>query len=118
MMETLQEKHLSVAREYARQFGNIIVYDFEFWTGPCDGFIACFGDNYFFGLEDMAIVLDSYGQWMKIYNSREELGNTILEWYDFFSDIDHFNDRTIEGRPSINLHHWLLGARIITSKKP
>lgn len=107
-MTQLQSQFLSVAKEYARQFSLIIGYDLEFWTGITDGHSACFGDNYFFTLEEMCIVVDNLPRWKQSY---PDVGKEVLAWFDYFSDIDHFAERNPYGHPSINLWSWLLGAR-------
>jgi len=107
-MERLKEQLLSCCKEYARLFGEIIGYDFAFWTGNSDGHAACFGDNYFFTLEEMCIVIDNLKKWQQSY---PDVGAEVLAWFDYFTDIDHYNERNPEGHPSINLWSWLLGAR-------
>ena len=107
-MTQLQSQFLSVAKEYARQFSQVIGYDLEFWTGIADGHSACFGDNYFFTLEEMCIVVDNLPRWKQSY---PDVGKEVLAWFDYFTDIDHFAERNPSGHPSINLWSWLLGAR-------
>lgn len=110
-MTQLQQQFISVANEYARQFGKIIGYNKEFWSSIIDGHHACFGDNYFFSLEEMQLVVDYIDKWVRCYGSREKVGDAVTEWFDYFTDIDHFEKRCIDGHPSINLYSWLKGAR-------
>jgi len=110
-MTQLQSQFIAVANEYARQFSQIIGYNREFWVGPFDGHHACFGDNYFFSLEEMSIVVDLIDKWVKNYGSREKVGDAVTEWFDYYTDIDHFEERCPNGFPSINLFSWLKGAR-------
>ena len=92
-----------------RLFGSIINYSFEFWVGTTDGHHACFGDNYFFTLEQMCMVVDELDTWRKHY--KDALGDVILEWFDYYSDINHYEERNPDGHPTINFYSWLLGTR-------
>jgi len=117
MKETLQQRFVSCAHEYARLFGAVIGYKLEFWLGILDGHHACFGDNYFFSFEEMCMVVDKIDEWRSRYC--DSLGDVILEWYDYYTDIDHFEERTVNGRPLISLWSWLKGKRpeILNNKK-
>ena len=111
-MENLKSQFLAVAKEYARQFSQVIGYDLEFWTGIADGHSACFGDNYFFTLEEMCLVVDNLARWKESY---PDVGKEVLAWYDYFTDIDHHIERNPSGHPTINLWSWLKGCRPVTS---
>jgi hypothetical protein len=107
-MENLQKQFIAVAKEYARQFSQVIGYDLEFWTGLSDGHSACFGDNYFFTLEEMCLVVDNLSRWQESYT---DVGKEVLAWFNYFSDIDHYIERNPSGHPTINLWSWLKGCR-------
>lgn len=104
----LKEIYLSIANEYARQFGQIIELDKEFWTGPRPGHHAQFGDYYVFTLEEMSLIVDELDKWVKKYESRREVGRTVIEWFDR-SVAEH--ERTKHQYPRINLQSYMNGLR-------
>lgn len=55
-MKKLNEQLWAVAKEYARQFGEIIQMEPEHLVGDCPD-MCCFGDCYFFTLEEIRQVV-------------------------------------------------------------
>jgi hypothetical protein len=104
----LKEQFLACATEYARQFGQIIELDKEFWTGTRPGHHALFGNYYAFTLEEMSLIVDDLDKWAKKYGSRKEVGRTVIEWFDrSFAEYEH----TKHQYPRINLQSYMNGLR-------
>ena len=114
-MKTLNEQLWAVAKEYARQFGEIIQMEPEHWVGDCPD-MCCFGDCYFFTLEEIRQVVEDIDKYTKRYGSTEAVGEEIRDWVDWWID-DCDADRmcmveqrvTREIHPNINLKSWLDG---------
>ena len=69
-------------------------YKKQFWRlEPISG-------KYAFTLLEMWWVVNEYDHWIKLHGSRENVEKDIKEWYEY-----HKNGGTI------NLWHWLMGAR-------
>lgn len=109
----------AVAKEYARQFGEIIGMEPEHWVGDCPD-LCCFGDYYFFSLEEMREVVDGIGKYVKKYGSKDAVGEEIREWVDWWLEgISETRDElmlertaarvTHQLRVNINLKSWLDG---------
>ena len=117
-METLNEKLWDVAHEYARLFGEIIGYEPEHWVGDCPD-LCCFGDCYFFTLEEMREVVDGIDKYAKRYGSKEAVGEEVRMWTDWWLDAwsdnkELYTERvearvTQQLRPNLNLRAWLDG---------
>ncbi len=113
-MEKLQERLWSVAKEIARQFGEVLGMEPEFWVGDTPD-ICCFGDTSFFTLGEMRGVLDNLPKYVKLYGSKEAVGEEINAWTDWWlescpSAIEYARARvTHQLRPNINLKSWLDG---------
>ena len=118
IMQNLQEQLRAVAKEYARQFGAIIGMELEHFVGDEPTDIACFGDCYFFTLQEMKQVVDNIDKYARRYGSKEAVGDEVRNWVDWYlNGIDH--DRqltevimprvTHQLRPNINLRAWLDG---------
>lgn len=116
MNTKLKEQLWAVAKEYARQFGELIGYDPDFWIG--DEPSACsFGDYYYFTLDEMREVVDSIGKYVKKYGTKEAVGQEILSWADWWMDgisDGGYMERALSRvthhlRPNINLTSWLNG---------
>ena len=112
---TLNEQLWAVANEYARQFGEIIQMEPEHWVGDCPD-MCCFGDCYFFTLEEIRQVVDDIDKYKKRYRSAEAVGEEIRDWVDWWLDdcdaermcrVEHRVTRQL--RPNINLKSWLDG---------
>lgn len=112
----MKEQLFSIAREYARQFGELIEYGPEFWVAD-DPWFCSFGDAYFFTLEEMASVVDNLPELVKRYGSKEAVGQEIRDWVSWWldSDIKPQDHERIEGRVTrqlrvnITLMAWLRG---------
>ena len=115
-MKKLNEQLWAVAKEYARLFGEIIQMDPEHWVGDCPD-ICCFGDCYFFNLEEIRQVVDDIAKYEKRYGSKEAVGEEIRDWVGWWLDNSVGPDRLcrVEARvtrqlnPNINLKAWLDG---------
>lgn len=111
----LKEQLWAVAKEYARQFGELIGYDPDFWIG--DEPSACSFGDYYFNLDEMREVVDSIGKYVKKYGTKEAVGQEILSWADWWMDgisDGGYMERALSRvthhlRPNINLVSWLNG---------
>lgn len=116
MSKKLNEQLWAVAKEYARQFGEVLGADPEFWIAD-EPWLCCFGDCYYFTLEEMAVVVNNLDKYMKRYGSKEDVGQEIRDWVDWWldSDIDVANYERVEARVTkqlrvnISLYGWLDG---------
>ena len=115
-MNKLNEQMWSVAKEYARLFGEVIGMEPEFWVGDCP-VMCCFGDTMFFSLEDMRKVIDNLPRYIRRYGSRKAVGREIEEWVNWWLD-GIYDDITMERilprvtqqlRVNISLVAWLDG---------
>lgn len=104
------------AREYARQFGEVLGVGPEFWIAD-QPWMCSFGDCYFFTLEEMAGVVDNMDKHIERWGSREAVGDQIREWVDWWleSDLKACDHERLEERVThqlrvnINLGSWLAG---------
>lgn len=117
MKETLKEQLFSIAREYARQFGELIEYCPEFWVAD-EPWLCCFGNCYFFTLEEMVCVVDNLDKYVKRYGSKDAVAQEVRDWVDWcFDGINHdfhipeaILPRVVHHlRPNISLVSWLSG---------
>ena len=117
MTKKLNEQLWAVAKEYARQFGEIIGMEPEHWVGDCPD-VCCFGDCYFFNLEEIREVVDDIAKYTERYGSKEAVGDEIRDWEDWWLDSQHDETATMERvlprvtgqlRVNISLKHWLDG---------
>ena len=104
-----------IIKRYEDAFGCIIGMDVEFWVGdmriedheagrptqPVD--VALFGDNYYFSLYDMRVVVDNYDFWIEKYGNDSNLRQEILDWHDYAVKQKE------RGKTHINLFNWLNG---------
>lgn len=104
-----------IINRYVNAFGCIIGMEIEFWVGdmriedheagrptqPVD--VALFGDNYYFSLHDMRVVVDNYEFWIKKYGKNSILRQEIFDWYDYSVKQKEC------GKTHINLFNWLNG---------
>lgn len=112
----LSDTHCAVATEYARQFGKILGTDPEHWVGD-DPEICCFGDCWFFTLDEMRVVVDGIDKYVTRYGSREAVGQEIRDWEEWWLEDMHIGDvmetvmprATKQMRPNISLKAWLDG---------
>lgn len=122
-METLKEQLWAVAKEYARQFGEIIGMEPEYCVGDCPSDMWCFGDTMFFSLEEMQMVVDNIDIYTKRYVNKATVGYEIHDWVNWWMDsvpsgetagtatrIELVEARvTRQLRPNISLKAWLDG---------
>lgn len=117
----LNEQLWAVAREYARLFGEIIGAEPEHWVGDTPD-MCCFGDCYFFTLEEMRGVVDKIDEHTERYGTKEAVGDEVRDWVDWWLDdipdgeasgttvMEHVEARvTRQLRPNITLEAWLGG---------
>ena len=69
-------------------------------VGLWEGILEPISCKYAFTLLEMWWVVNEYDHWIKLHGSRENVEKDIKEWYEY-----HKNGGTI------NLWHWLMGAR-------
>ena len=122
-MKTLNEQLWAVAKEYARQFGEIIGKEPEHCVGDCPSDMWCFGDTLFFSLEEMQMVVDNIDKYVKRYGDKATVGHEIHDWLDWWLDSIPAGETAgttarmelVEARvtrqlhPNINLKAWLDG---------
>ena len=98
---TMKEQLRAVAKEYARQFGKIIGVEPYYWVGDEISLgVCCYGD-YFFGLEEMQVVVDNLDRWVKKHGTIEKVGEEVIDWHDYAITIERHQ----------NLFSWLDGHR-------
>lgn len=102
-METLRQKYIPIAKEYARQFGEVIGSDFAYWVGE-PGHCAVFDNDQTYVMEDIMYVIDYLDEFTEKYGSRQAVGETVSEWFDYTTD-----DGTPERMRNFNLQSWLRG---------
>lgn len=104
-----------IIKRYQYAFAFIIGIEIEFWVGdmriedqeagrptqPVD--VALFGDNYYFSLYDMRVVVDNYDFWIEKYGNLFNLRQEILDWHDYAVKQKEC------GKTHINFFHWLNG---------
>jgi len=112
-MEELKEKLWPLAKEYARQVGEVIDLEPEDWVGEdisCD--ICCYGDTIFLTLEDMQVIIDHLPKWIENYGSKEAVGQEIRDWLCWiFDDAYDADENKYRHHVRINLYNWLSGLR-------
>lgn len=120
-MKKLNEQLWAVAKEYARQFGEIIGMEPEHCVGDCPSDMWCFGDTMFFSLEEMQMVVDNIDKYTKKYGDKATVGYEIHDWVNWWLDDLTAKDKapwtwgcieervTHQLRPNISLKAWLDG---------
>ena len=98
---TMQEQLRAVAKEYARQFGQIIGIEPDYWTGGDIQLGVCSYADYYFGLEEMQVVVDNLDRWVKKHGTIEKVAAEVIDWHDYAIIIEHQQ----------NLFSWLDGHR-------
>lgn len=102
-------------RLYLSAFEGIIGIEAEFWVGdtckedfkanrpsqPTD--TALFGDNYYFSLLDMRVVVNNFKFWLERYGTITNLRKEIFDWHDYAVAQADKNET------HINLFNWLNG---------
>ena len=102
---TMQEQLRAVAKEYARQFGQIIGIEPDYWTGGDIQLGVCSYADYYFGLEEMQVVVDNLDRWVKKHGTIEKVAAEVIDWHDYAIIIEHRQDlfSWLDGhRPSAN----------------
>lgn len=100
---TMKEQLRAVAKEYARQFGQIIGIEPDYWLGEDISVGGCAFADYFFDMYNMQEVIDHLDKWVKKYGTIEKVGEEVLNWYYWMSEHD-FNFRQ-------SIYGWLNGHR-------
>lgn len=98
---TMKEQLRAVAKEYARQFGQIIGIEPDYWVGGDISLEACAFADYFFDLNDMQVVVDNLDRWVKKHGTIEKVAAEVIDWHDYAITIEHQQ----------NLFSWLDGHR-------
>lgn len=116
----LKEEMWAVAKEYARQFGEVVGESVNFWVAD-DPEVCDFGDTLFFTLDEMRLVVDNLPMYVKKYGSKEAVGQEIRDWVEWWLYVPAGDTAgTLDGelvmervtkqlRPNINLRAWLNG---------
>lgn len=79
----MKEQLRAVAKEYARQFGQIIGIKPDYWVGGDISLGPCVYADYFFDLDDIQVVVDNLERWVKKYGTIEKVGEKVIEWHDW-----------------------------------
>lgn len=98
---TMKEQLRAVAKEYARQFGKIIGIEPDYWVGGDIQLGVCSYADYYFGLEEMQVVVDNLDRWVKKHGTIEKVASEVIDWHDYAITIEHHQ----------NLFSWLDGHR-------
>ena len=98
---TMKEQLRAVAKEYARQFGKIIGIAPDYWVGGDIQLGVCSYADYYFGLEEMQVVVDNLDRWVKKHGTIEKVAAEVIDWHDYAIIIEHRQ----------NLFSWLDGHR-------
>ena len=102
---TIKEQLRAVAKEYARQFGQIIGIAPDYWVGGDIQLGVCSYADYYFGLEEMQVVVDNLDHWVKKHGTIEKVAAEVIDWHDYAIIIGHQQDlfSWLDGhRPSAN----------------
>ena len=97
----MKEQLRAVAKEYARQFGKIIGIAPDYWVGGDIQLGVCSYADYYFGLEEMQVVVDNLDRWVKKHGTIENVAAEVIDWHDYAIVIEHRQ----------NLFSWLDGHR-------
>ena len=97
----MREQLRAVAKEYARQFGDVIGVKPSYWVGADYSLGPCAFGDYFFGLDNMQVVIDHLDKWVSMYGNTENVGEEVCDWYDWIVEKDLH----------CGLYAWLEGQR-------
>ena len=97
----MREQLRAVAKEYARLFGDVIGVKPSYWVGADYSLGPCAFGDYFFGLEEMQVVVDNLDRWVKKHGTIEKVAAEVIDWHDYAIIIEHQQ----------NLFSWLDGHR-------
>ena len=84
----MKEQLRAVAKEYARQFGEIIGIKPSYWVGADYSLGPCAFGDYFFDLENTQVVIDHLDKWVSMYGNTENVGEEVCDWYDWIVEKD------------------------------
>lgn len=107
-METLREKYMAIAQEYARQFGHLIGCEFGYWAEPDPVEHAFFTNGQCYHINEMRLVIDGLDKWQIRYGTREGVCREVLCWYDATKTENDF----------ATLYEWLEGSRRKSHSSP
>ena len=118
MNNKLEQQLWPIAKEIARQFGEVIGAQPDYWVSDDPTGICSFGDIYFFNLTEMKQVIDNLPRYIQRYGSREAVGEEITNWVNWWLDNtpsttaqEIITERLIHTvRPKLTLKAWLDGA--------
>lgn len=118
-METLKQQLQGIAKEYARQTGQLLGTSRYDWLGIDGTFALCeFSESFWFTLDELQVIIDNIDKWVKLYGSREKVAAVIREWQEWWmceicekhkvSEVDLGRARRLYA-PNRNLLSWLMG---------
>lgn len=111
-MSITSEALRQIASTYAVQVGKLIDCDPQYWVAPDVSIdCCCFGDVYFLTLADMQIIIDHLDKWVEKYGSKEKVGETVREWFDWCVEDAVDDIGNYRNHPRINLLSWMNGLR-------
>ena len=98
---TIKEQLRAVAKEYAWQFGKIIGIAPDYWVGGDIQLGVCSYADYYFGLEEMQVVVDNLDRWVKKHGTIEKVAAEVIGWHEWMTEHEF----------RIGLYAWLDGHR-------
>ena len=112
-MKNLKQTLWKVATEYARQVGELLEQEPEFWVAEDISVdCCCFGDVWFLTLEEMQVIIDHMPKWLERYGNRKAVAQEVTDWLDWSIADGYDPDRDQYRRHArINLWSWLSGLR-------
>ena len=112
-MKNLKQTLWKVATEYARQVGELLEQEPEYWVADNISVdCCCFGDVWFLTLEEMQVIIDHLPKWLERYGNRKAVAQEITDWLDWSIEDGYDPDRDQYRRHArINLWSWLSGLR-------
>lgn len=117
-METLNQMLTSISNEYARQVTKLLDESTYEWIGHYNTFGTCvIGEDYWFTLDELQIIVDDMDKWVNIYKTRDNVASEIIKWQRRWNNSSHraktivCKDYVTHIVPNINLRSWLMGLR-------
>ena len=112
-MKNLKQTLWKVATEYAKQVGELLEQEPEYWVAEDISVdCCCFGDVWFLTLEEMQVIIDHMPKWLERYGNRKAVAQEITDWLDWSIEDGYDPDRDQYRRHArINLWSWLSGLR-------
>lgn len=126
-MDKLAETKWAIAREYARQFSELMgVQEWHFIgtddQGQGQPDVIDLDGAICLSMADVMMVIDRLPEWIQRYGTHEGVAEEIMSWQWWWLERDNTaathpilelwenrRERSLRTYPSINLEHWLMG---------